>query len=96
MTVATNETKRAMGRPAPEPDQSAYLGRLAAHLRAIREAAGLEADDAAAAITRAGYQVTPGTVYRWERGDSQPHAEAYPAIAKAYRLKSIRLILPNE
>lgn len=95
MTVATNETKR-MPRPAPEPDTDTYLGRLAAHLIALRKEAGLEADDAVAAITKAGYQITTSSLYRWERGDSQPHAEAYPAIAKAYRLKSTRLILPNE
>jgi transcriptional regulator with XRE-family HTH domain len=87
---------RAMARPPVEPDESEYLGRVAKRLKGFRERAGLDADQAALAITRYGYEVTPGTVYRWERGDTQPHLEAFPAITKAYRLSSIRLILPNE
>lgn len=85
-----------MPRPATEPDDSEYLGRVAKRLKELRERAGLDADEAASAITRAGYQVKSSSVYRWERGETQPHFSALPAIAKAYRLSTCRLVLPNE
>jgi DNA-binding XRE family transcriptional regulator len=85
-----------MPRPQNEPDPSTYLGRVAKRLKKLREQVDMDTEKAAEAITRAGYEVSAGTVYRWERGDTQPHVEAIPAIAKAYRLSSSRLVLPLE
>lgn len=90
------KTKMAgsMPRPASEPDVKTYLGRVALRLKLLRQAAKLGHDEAADKITKAGYEVTTSTIYRWEQGKTQPHVEALPAIAKAYRLKSGRLVLP--
>jgi DNA-binding XRE family transcriptional regulator len=96
MLATARQTRRAMPRPGPEPDESTYLGRIAKRLKGLREQAGLDSDDAAAAITRAGYEVSAGTIYRWERGETQPHVAALPAIATAYKLSSSRIVLPNE
>jgi transcriptional regulator with XRE-family HTH domain len=83
----------SMPRPATEPDPDSYLGRVAMRLKALREAAGLEPDEAATKISRAGYKVGMSTVYRWEQGRTQPHIEALPAIAKAYGVTA-RVVLP--
>lgn len=95
-TLTDNRRATKMPRPALEPDESEYLGRVAKRLKLLREQAGLDSDGAALAITRAGYEVSAGTVYRWERGETQPHVAALPAIAAAYRLSSSRVVLPNE
>lgn len=86
----------SMPRPPQEPDESTYFGRVALRLKHLRKAAKLDHEHAAGAITKAGYGVTASTIYRWEQGRTQPHVEAFPAIAKAYRLKTIRDILPKE
>lgn len=86
----------SMARPAHEPDPDTYFGRIALRLKSLRLAANLDPERAAAAITKAGYDVSAPTIYRWEQGRTQPHVEAFPAVAKAYGLKSVRMVLPTE
>lgn len=83
-----------MGRPPKPPESDSYLGRVALRLKTLREAAGMEPEQAAKAITKAGYPVTESTVYRWEQGKTHPHLEALPAIAKAYGMTA-RTVLPT-
>lgn len=90
------DTKQMTPRPANEPDKQQFAGRLAARLRMLREKLKLTPADAAEVITKAGYKVSAPTIYRWEQGNSSPHVEAFPAIAEAYQLKSVRALLPDE
>lgn len=91
--MGTSTTGVRLPRPAKEADESSFLGRLASRLKTLREAAGLDPERASAAISKAGYRVAASTIYRWEQGTTQPHLEAFPAIAKAYGA-SIRQVLP--
>lgn len=79
-----------------EPDSSDYLGRLAIRLRMLREKSGLTGEQAAEAITKAGFFVAMRTYYGWESAARQLPVIALPAIAKAFRLKSARMVLPDE
>ena len=94
--VAVSKNSRAMNRPAIEPSDDSYLGRVALRLKKLRTEAGLDPERAAKAITQAGYPVASSTVYRWEQGKTQPHIESLPSIAEAYGLKSSRSVLPSE
>lgn len=84
-----------VNRPAKEPDAGTYLGRVALRLKKLRTDAKLDHERAAKAITKAGYEVSESTIYRWEQGRTQPHIEALPAVAEAYGV-SARTVLPNE
>lgn len=80
-------------RPAKEPSAESYLGRVALRLKTLREATGKDQEKAAELISKAGYEVSVSTVYRWEQGVTQPHLEALPAIAKVYGVTA-RTVLP--
>ena len=83
--------------PAPkQPDQSSYSGRFAARLRSLREKNGLTVDELAAAVSEAGHAVSPRSIYNWEQGTTSPPVNAYPGLAKAFKLKSPRVILPED
>ncbi|MCI0537694.1 MAG: helix-turn-helix domain-containing protein [Verrucomicrobiales bacterium] len=84
-----------MARPIRGPDESTYLGRLAARLKALRLKCGYDHKQAAAAITKAGWSVSVPTIYKWEQGRAFPHYIALPYIAKAYGVEP-RAILPKE
>jgi DNA-binding XRE family transcriptional regulator len=92
----TTKMGGSMPRPTLEPDDATFIGRVALRLKHLRKAAKLDHAHAATAISKAGYDVTTSTIYRWEQGRTQPHVEAFPAIAKAYHLKSTRDVLPKE
>jgi transcriptional regulator with XRE-family HTH domain len=79
-----------------DPDHSSFAGRFAARLRMLREKAKLTPEEAARDISKAGYTVSAPTIYRWEQGNSAPHIEAFPAIAEAYQLKTVRVLLPDD
>ena len=74
-----------------EPDLSTYAGRFAARLRKLRLKAGLTPEQAAEAIG-----VTATSVYQWESAMNLPRTSKFPEIAKTYKLKKIKDLLPNE
>lgn len=96
MTTTVKHNGRAMGRRARGPDESTYTGRFAARLKKLRVKAGMDHDQAADAITRAGWAVTTPTIYRWEQGKTFPSYEALPFIAAAYGCPSIHAIVPKQ
>ena len=91
--VTQSKIERMSPRKANEHDDTTFLGRFAARLKSLREFTGMDHEKAAIAITKAGYEVTVSTIYRWEQGRTQPHVDAFPAISTAYSV-SIRSILP--
>lgn len=62
-----------------EPDQTTYVGRFAARLRELRQAAGLTQKEAA---ERLGFP--QAVISRWETGERSPTLKQLPAIAKIY------------
>lgn len=88
-------TMPQMARPASEPDESTWHGRVAVRLRALRLLAKLDVERAAVAITKAGYEIAPPTLYKWEQGRSTPNLDALPAVAKAYGVPA-RSVIPKE
>jgi DNA-binding XRE family transcriptional regulator len=93
--VGSTKGQEPMPRPPNEPDDKAWSGRVARRLKALRVAAKLDVESAAAAISKAGYEITDRGLYKWEQGRTMPHLEALPAIARAYRI-AVRSILPRE
>lgn len=83
-----------MARPANEVDVSTYSGRLAQRMKTLREKAGISTDQAAEAITAAGFTVATRTYYGWEAGSRQPPLDALPSIATALGQKTVRTLLP--
>jgi transcriptional regulator with XRE-family HTH domain len=73
-----------------EVDTSTYAGRFAVRLKTLRTKAGLTPEEAADAIG-----VTATAIYHWESGLKIPAVPKFPVIAKAYNLKSVRFLLPN-
>jgi hypothetical protein len=57
---------------------------------------GYDHEQAAAAITKAGWPVSVPTIYKWEQGKAFPHYVALPFVAKAYGVESPRMLLPKE
>lgn len=83
--------------PAPKkPDETTYAGRFAARLRVLREKRGLTGQDAAVAITEAGYSVAQRSYYAWEAAQNEPPLDALPAIAKALGLRGVRDLMPTK
>ncbi len=80
-----------MGRAKKEVDTSLYSLRCAVRLRELREAAKLSVEELAAKVTRAGYELTVVTLYRWENGLRQIALDAVPALAKALKLPAREL-----
>ena len=84
--------KNMMMTPArKEPDLKTYAGRFAARLRDLRINAKLTPEQVAETLG-----VTMDNIYRWERGASFPPVTRFPEIAKLYRLKTTRELLPEE
>jgi transcriptional regulator with XRE-family HTH domain len=84
-----------MPKPRKEPDQSRYSGRLAKRLRTLRDAAGVDIDDLAEKLTKAGYPVSTPTLYAWESGRLQIQLDALPYLAKALKVK-VSDLLPEK
>jgi len=74
-----------------EPDSSTYSGRFAIRLKQLREKAGLTVEQVADQLG-----LTATAVYHWESGLHAPKAQMFPNIAKIYKLKKVKDILPNE
>ncbi len=83
--------------PAPKPpDLTTYSGRFAARLRTLREKTGMTGQEMAEAVTASGFDVAWRTYFNWENGRTQPPIDAFPSLAKALGLKTIRALLPEE
>lgn len=103
MAVATLERMEARkpkglsmnARPAKQVDTTTYSGRLAVRIHELRIKSGMTVDQLADAIRAQGFEVKKITVYSWERGASSPHVDAFPYIARALGLKSVRALLPE-
>lgn len=94
MPLSTSPSTDATMNPAPKkPDESTYSGRFAARLRKLREKRGLTGQEAAEAVTNAGYAVAQRSYYAWEAAQNEPPLDAFPAIARAFGLR-IRDLLP--
>jgi DNA-binding XRE family transcriptional regulator len=70
--------KRSVGRPPKDQDLSTYQGRFGANLARLRDAAGLERDEAA---VRAGASYNAWS--KWENGQFLPTIQGLRAIAEA-------------
>lgn len=77
--------------PKKEPDRTTYSGRFAARLYELRKKAGLSAEQVAEELG-----VSAMAVYQWEAGSRKLSIELFPEMAKLYKLKKTREILPNE
>ena len=83
--------------PARKPvDQSTYSGRFAARLRELREKAGLTGEEFSDAIRAEGYKLGSRTYYDWESGRTTPPLDVFPILAKLFKFKSPRALLPTE
>ena len=80
-----------MARPRGEVDTSSYIGRFAVRLKTLREKAKLTVEDAAYSLG-----VTLKTVYTWEDGSRVLPPQKFQEVARLYRLKKIKDILPDE
>ncbi|MEP3477981.1 MAG: helix-turn-helix transcriptional regulator [Fuerstiella sp.] len=78
-----------------EPDLSTYSGRLAGHLRQLREASGLTSSEAAEKMNKAGYVISEAAFRHWENGTRSPHWDALPALAKTLKVK-VRELVPEK
>jgi transcriptional regulator with XRE-family HTH domain len=83
--------------PAPKKalDLSTYSGRFAARLHALRVEAGLTVEQMVEAVVAQGFDLTAKSVYNWEGGLRQPPLDAYPHLAQALGLKSVRTLMPE-
>jgi ribosome-binding protein aMBF1 (putative translation factor) len=79
------------------PDTSTYVGRVAAHIRKLREKAGLTVPELAEKISNAsGEDITAAAVYAWESGRQSPKIKTLPHIATAVGVAKVRNVLPPE
>lgn len=76
-----------MGRERNPVDKSSYQGRLALHLVALREAAGLTVQDVA---DRTGIPLS--TLYAYEGGTRGIPADLYPQLAKLFRVTAAEFL----
>ena len=72
-----------------EPDPNTPTGQWAIHLRSLMESKSLSADKLANEIGK-----SRGMVYQWLRGDSVPHLDVWPAIAKELGLRHWQELCP--
>lgn len=47
-------------------------------------------------LADSGYKTTATTYYRWETGAAEPPLKAFPALAKALKISSPRVLLPKD
>jgi transcriptional regulator with XRE-family HTH domain len=87
--MATSSIKMLgrMTRPHKQPSSRTWLGRVARRIRELRINAGLSVHEARKTLASHGYDVTIQSIYKWERGVTAPTVEAFPAIAKTYRVQ---------
>lgn len=81
---------RMAARPSKAADTDTYAGRFAARIRSLREKAGKTVEQVAEEIG-----VSGKTVYNWEAGLRQPPLDYLPALATAFKLKTVRAVLPE-
>ena len=84
--------KNMMMTPArKEPDLKTYAGRFAARLRDLRINAKLTPEQVAETLG-----VAKSAVYFWEAGRNFPQIAKFEELAKLYKLKKIKDLLPDE
>lgn len=89
LTATTmSPTRNAVGRKKNAVDRKTYSGRVAIRIRDARERAGLDVPTVAKAMTRAGYEISPSTLYGWENGTRQPPLDAMPFLARALKVNA--------
>lgn len=94
-TMARHRGRDAkMPRESKQPDSRLYSGRLAARIRAIRQANGLSVEDVAERMRRAGYDISAPTLYGWENGNRAAPLDAMPALARALKVDDLHELLP--
>ncbi len=83
--------------PAPKPvDESNYSGRFAARLKSLREKAGLTVEAVTERLRGLGFPIADRSYYNWESCKSSPPLDAFPLIAQALGVKSVRTLMPEE
>lgn len=80
----------SMGRKRREPNVATYSGRIAARLRELREELGKSVEEMARKL-----KLPMRTLYRYESGERPIPPDAYPDLAKGFRL-SVREFMPEE
>jgi hypothetical protein len=88
-----------MPRPRSELDTSTYAARTAAHLAELRQRHGYGMEELREALADLGVVASTSTLYAYERGREAGGADipldlAY-AIARVYRLPSVREVFPK-
>lgn len=79
-----------------EPDVTRYSGRVAARLRALRNAKRMSVDELRLALERHGVTLANSALYAYENGNRQINPDHYPALAKVLGVKSVREFLPGK
>lgn len=62
----------------------------------LREKTGMSVEEFADTLIFEGYKLHLGTYYNWEAGRSSPPLVAMPLLAKALKLKSVRMLFPQD
>jgi transcriptional regulator with XRE-family HTH domain len=85
------KTRRMTPRQRKEVDTNTFEGRFGIRLKTLREKAGLTVEETAEALG-----VSLKMIYDYENGTYQPRVSSFPKIAKLYKVKRIKDLLPNE
>ena len=80
-----------MPRPRGEVDTGSYIGRFAIRLKTLREKAKLPIEEVADSLG-----VALNTVYKWEDGSRVLPPQKFQEVARLYKLKKTKDILPDE
>jgi len=84
-------TMKNMTRTRKPVDAGTYEGRFAIRPRALREKAGLSAEQVANAL-----KTTTVSVHNWESGKPTIRLEVLPKLAELYGFADVRTLLPRK
>ncbi|MEQ8789875.1 MAG: helix-turn-helix transcriptional regulator [Pirellulaceae bacterium] len=88
-----------MSRPRSQLDTSTYAGRTAARLAELRQRHGYGMNELREALAKLDVVVSTSTLYAYERGREAGGADVplnvASALARVYRLQSVREVLPE-
>ncbi len=79
-----------MPKPRKKLDLTTFEGQFATRLVQLREAAGLDGDEAAEKMG-----VNYNTLQKWENGENRPKITLLPMIAQFYGVK-VRDLMPED
>jgi transcriptional regulator with XRE-family HTH domain len=74
-----------------QPDTTTYAGRFAVRLKTLREKAGLTPLEVSESLG-----LNSVVVYHWESARNLPKIANFPELAKLYKVKKAKDLLPNE